>query len=118
MKTIFALFSLLFVQIAFAKITDSNYEARHLKLIDQAIKVECGYFYKIKQIDSKEEIIQVDQGIRDVIYTTKLEGTDRIDQGVFDLYEISVVSEYADMYDHASRDWGVYSVKSVQCEML
>ena len=118
MKTTIALVTLLLTQTSFATIINSKYEPRHLSEISRAIIEECGHFYKIEQLESKEEVIQVDQGIRDVIYTTKFEATDRIDQGVFDLYSITVVSEFADMYDHANRNWGVYSVKSVQCDAL
>lgn len=118
MKTLITFLALLISQVAFAKITNSNYEARHLKLIEESISQECGYFFKLTQLDSTAAIIQIDQGIRDVVYTTTIEGIDRIDQGVFDYYDIKIVSEFADMYDHANQNWGVYSVKSVKCQML
>lgn len=118
MKMLTVVAALVLSSSAFAKISNSTYENRHLNLIESAITKECGSFYRLTQIESSEEVIQVDQGIRDVIYTTTIEAIDRIDQGVFDEYEVKVVSEFADMYDHANQDWGVYSVTSVSCKML
>jgi len=118
MKLTLILLALVTSTSSFAKISNSSYESRHLNMIEKAITNECGLFYKLTQIESSEEIIQVDQGIRDVIYSTKIEAIDRIDQGVFDEYEVKVVSEYADMYDHSNQDWGVFSVTSVTCQML
>lgn len=118
MKYVIATVALISSLNVFAGITNSNYEQRHLNVIEKAIVQECGSFYRMSQLTSTEEVIQVDQGIRDVIFTTTIEAIDRIDQGVFDEYEVTVVSEFADMYDHANQDWGVYSVKSVTCKML
>lgn len=95
----------------------SGYEARHLEIIKKAIFTNCGHMSDLTQISSSETVIIVDQGIRDVEYVTQFSGVQRIDQGVFDVYKITVNSSFADMYDHSSRNWGVYSVETVKCEL-
>lgn len=50
--------------------------------------------------------------------STILTGKQRMDQNIYDTFTISVESLYSDMYDHTNKDWGVYSVESVKCEML
>ncbi|GAB4016580.1 MAG: hypothetical protein Fur0010_16470 [Bdellovibrio sp.] len=118
MKIKLLMLALLVSENVFAGILNSDYEVRHLKLIEKAIEVKCGSFWRLSQIESSEEVIQVDQGIRDIIFKTKINAIDRIDQGVFDEYEVNVESEFADMYDHANQEWGVYSVRLVNCKML
>jgi hypothetical protein len=117
MKKMLVAFSVIFSQVSFASIADSKYEARHLNLIETSIIKNCGNFKNLTQVDSKEKIIKVDQGIRDVEFKTTFTGLQRMDQNIFDEYEIVVESDYADMYDHNSQDWGVYSVTSVSCSM-
>lgn len=101
----------------FASLTSTGYEARHVELLKSALNNSCGSFRNLELVSKDEEIIRVDQGIRDVKYTTVLTGERRMDQNIFDTYEIVIKSEYSDMYDHANKDWGVYSVTSVNCEM-
>lgn len=115
-KTILAL-TLIFSQASFATVLGSSYEARHLKAIEEAITRNCGNFGELKQLRSFEEVINVDNGIRDIRFTTVLTGLKRMDQNIFDEYVIVVGSDYSDMYDHQSKDWGVYSVSDVTCEM-
>lgn len=106
MKKMLMVFSIVFAQVSVASIADSNYETRHLNLIEASIVNNCGNFRNLTQVDSKEEIIKVDQGIRDVKFKTTFTGTKRLDQVFFDEYEIIVESEYSDMYDHSSQNWG------------
>lgn len=104
-------------QLSFAALTNSSYELRHQDLIQNAIEKNCGHMRDLSVVESKEEIIRVDQGITDVNYVTVLTGQQRMDQNIFDTYTITVTSEYADMYDHASKEWGAYFVSSVKCIM-
>ncbi|MCK6593921.1 MAG: hypothetical protein L6Q33_01870 [Bacteriovoracaceae bacterium] len=101
----------------FASLTSTGYEARHVELLKTALDNSCGSFRNLEVLSKDEEIIRVDQGIRDVKYTTVLTGEQRMDQNIFDTYEIVIKSEYSDMYDHVNKDWGVYSVTSVNCVM-
>lgn len=117
MKKMLVAFSVVFSQVSFASITDSNYEARHLNIIETSIVKNCGNFKSLTQVDSKEKVIVIDQGIRDVQYKTTLIGLKKVDQTIFDEYEIVVESDYADMYDHSSQNWGAYGVTSVSCSM-
>jgi hypothetical protein len=117
MKTTIIALSLLVSQVSFAAIINSTYAVRHQQVIKQAIERNCGFLGDLTQVSSKEKVIQIDQGIRDVHYTTVLSGFQLIDQGVFDDYRITIKSEYADHYDHDARDWGHFSVTSVKCEL-
>lgn len=102
---------------AFADLTSTGYEARHIKLLKSALEKNCGSFRNLELVSKSEEIIKVDQGITDVKYTTVLTGEQRMDQNIFDTYEIVINSEYYDSYDHENKDWGTYAVSSVKCEM-
>lgn len=100
-----------------AEILSSAYEINHVDAIEAKITEECGFFRDLKVVSSSEEVIVVDQGIRDVKYTTVLNGLKRMDQNIFDEYQIVVESEYTDMYDHVNQNWGAYFVNSVKCQM-
>lgn len=117
MKKMLLIFSIVFSQVSLASISNSNYEARHLKILEASIYKNCGHFIKLTQIDSTQKVIRIDQGIRDVQFKTILTGIQRLDQGIFDEYEIVVESQFADLYDHASLNWGAYIVTSVTCSM-
>ncbi len=105
---------------AFADPRDTNLEKRHMDLIEKAVKEKCSLRRgSVKPISTKVTAHKIDQGITDYSYVTVVEATDRVDQGVTDLYLVEVKSDYADMYDHTNKDWGVYSVLSVgNCELL
>lgn len=115
MKTLMALLVVVASQVSVAAINYSNYEERHQQLIENAVERNCGYAGTLEQVNSQEVVDQVDQGIRDVYYTTTLKMTVRVDQGVFDNYTVIVKSQFADMYDHVTKNWGVYSVDNVHC---
>jgi hypothetical protein len=117
MKTALFVFSMISFQVASAAIGGSDYHSRHQEIIEKFIRSECGIMRDLHQISSQEKVIVIDQGIRDVEYVTVLSGVQRIDQGIFDSYKIKVKSEFHDMYDHSSNDWGAYSVSSVTCEL-
>ncbi len=115
MKQLLAI-CILLSQNSFAGIYHSNYETRHLAVIEEAVGRLCGVSTDalIQKSDSAE-IIKVDQGITDVAYTTVLETQVRIDQNFFELKKMIVKSNFADMYDHQSKEWGVYSVEGINC---
>lgn len=117
MKKTLLVLALTISSVSFAAIPDSKYEDRHQVTIEKAISSSCGNFRDLTQVSSSEEIIVVDQGIRDVKYKTILTGLQRLDQNIFDRYTITVESNYADMYDHEAKEWGAYSVDSVFCQM-
>lgn len=117
MKSLFLILALTSTKLSFASIADSKYEERHQLTIEKAITSGCGHFRDLVQVASSEEVIEVDQGIHDVKFKTILSGLQRLDQNIFDRYTITVESQYADMYDHESKNWGVYSVDSVFCQM-
>lgn len=111
----FILTGVLFLANAgYAAIADSNYDLRHQAAIESAITT-CGYNGAVTQLSSEEEVVNVDQGIQDVFYTTVLSVKVPVDQYMFDEYRVVVRSEFADMYDHSAADWGVYSVTSINC---
>lgn len=114
----FFLACILTSQISFAAIHHSNFEARHLDVIEAAIAQNCKVPTDvISQKSSQQEVVRVDQGIRDTYYTTLFEIRIRIDQNIFESQKIAVQSIRSDMYDHNAQDWGVYSVQSIQCSV-
>lgn len=117
MKKTLLILALTITNTSFAAIDNSKYEDRHQTTIEEAISKNCGNFRDLVQLESTEEVIVVDQGIRDVKFKTVLSGLQRLDQNIFDRYTITVESNYADMYDHQSKEWGSYSVDSVFCQM-
>jgi hypothetical protein len=118
MKLVLVLLALVANVSSAVEISGSDYAGRHVRAIDRAIINNCGYFWDYVLVSSEAEVTQVDQGIRDVKYFSVISAVRRIDQGIWDNYKITVVSGYADMYDHAEKDWGVYTVKSVRCELV
>lgn len=117
MKNFLLVLSVLGAQASFASISASSLEARHQAVIEKAIEANCGFFRDLTEVASSSTVIQVDNGIRDVKYSTLLTGLQRMDQNIFDRYAIAVESEYSDMYDHSTQNWGVYSVSNVSCVM-
>lgn len=117
MKNLLVIISILASQTVFAQISNSQNNPRHQAVILAAIENSCGYMRDLTQVAQTEEIVNVDNGIQDIKYVTVLSGSQRMDQNIFDQYEITVLSEYADMYDHNAQDWGVYFATSVTCVM-
>lgn len=112
------LVGLLLSQNSFAAIYHSNYEPRHLAVIEEAVGRLCGVSTEaLIQTSESVETVKIDQGITDYNYTTALETQVRIDQNIFEVKKMIVKSHYADMYDHNAKDWGVYSVESVNCDI-
>ncbi|WP_372656114.1 hypothetical protein [Halobacteriovorax sp.] len=102
---------------AIAKITNSDYKPRMEKAIIEAIINECNVMEDLTLVNSVEEIDEVDQGMEDVLYTSTFTGQQVYDQNFYDTYDITVKTWYYDMYDHSSKEWGDYLVKSVECKM-
>jgi hypothetical protein len=114
---LFLILSFLMSSAFASTIEGSKFESRHQKLITDAISKECAFMGSLAVVTSHTQVIQIDQGIRDMVFNTVFRGVVRIDQGVFDSYKITVESLYSDQYDHSSGNWGAYSVTSVKCEM-
>ena len=115
MKKLLVIAALCASHSAPAAIENSNLEPRHQTLIKNAVYNSCGLSGVVEQTANQEEVIFVDQGIRDVKYTTTLAVKVGVDQYMYDEYSVIVKSEYADMYDHVSKNWGVYSIENVFC---
>ncbi|MEQ1722452.1 MAG: hypothetical protein ABL930_04700 [Pseudobdellovibrio sp.] len=116
MKSLVFLTTVLVSQMTFSAIKFSNYEQRHQDMIETAIYKNCGVSGVIIQLSSDEEVKNVDQGIRDVNYTTEIMVRVGVDQYQYDQYPVTVKSSYADMYDHGTKNWGAYSVDKVICQ--
>ena len=117
MKNLMILALTLASSVSFASISNSSYEKNHLVAIEKAIKSNCGRFLELEEVSSTVKKIKVDNGITDYNYITVLEGLYRVDQGVFDKYQITIQSDYTDAYNHSTKDWGIYSVNSISCTM-
>ncbi len=92
------------------EIQGSNYELRHQRLIAIELAQKCGTFEHVGVMGASEESIRVDQGIVDKRFTTVL----ILSNGAHSRTAV-VVSFYGDHYDHQAKDWGAYSVESVDC---
>lgn len=114
MKKLMIALSLLASTSVFAQIANSKHEIRHQELIEKAIKSKCGAVTNLTELSVITEEIRVDQGIVDKKFETTLSG-DFKSEHTFLPHTIRVSSEYADMYDHDSQDWGVYYVTQVSC---
>lgn len=114
MKKLILCLTLTLSQTSFAYIVNSKHEARHQSLIEKAIEEQCGQAFNLREESVQTEIIRVDQGIIDKKFETTISGEIIFDQ-ISLPHTIRVSSEYADMYDHASKDWGVYTVTNVRC---
>lgn len=117
MKNLVLALSLAATNVSMAAISNSALEKRHLEVIEKAIEKNCGYFRDLTELQTTATVIHVDQGIQDVKFSSILTGLQRMDQNIFDSYIINVESEYSDTYDHASKDWGIYSISNVTCTM-
>ena len=109
---------LLISNSAFGGIANSNYESTMNNLIEDAITKECGRMKDLTLVTSVVVEDPIDQGVTDLIYTTTLSGEQLYDQNIYDEYEITVVTDYYDLYDHEAREYGSFNVKSVNCNML
>lgn len=110
---------LLLSQFSFAAIYHSNYEARHLQVIEDALLQSCGIYSTdvLTQKSTEERHVQVDHGILDIYYTTVLETRVRIDQNFFETKKMIVESVRYDGYDQQAKEPGSYSVSSVNCNV-
>lgn len=111
----FVLSLLVIVSGVFAQAQNSSFTPGQKMKIDTAITNSCGYMRNLTQVNNFEDVVVVDQGIRDVYFITVFEGERRLDQVYFDRYEITVKSVLVDAYDHESHNWGVFAVESVSC---
>jgi hypothetical protein len=99
-----------------AKIFGSTLEDDHQALIEAGIAKSCRVNpFVLEQLDSIESVVRVDQGVEDVYFTTQLKMKERIDQGIFNNYSVTVKSILFDQYDHENKRWGAYVVDSVKC---
>lgn len=121
MKTILlTVIALLIGTAAQAEILNSQYDARHQAMLEEAVAKACNSYNparKLVQVSSSVVKHKVDQGITDLYFTTELELTIKIDQGVYDIYKVKAETMLADAYDHNAQDWGIYSVEGITCEM-
>lgn len=98
-----------------AAVLNSGLDSRHQDSIVKAVSEQCFLSGDLKMLGKKELIVAIDQGVRDVYYEMKFETSDTYDQVISDNYVVTVNSVKWDQYDHENKDWGSYSVTSVQC---
>jgi hypothetical protein len=104
--------------VAQAQIEGSRMSDHQQSAIAHAVNQSCGTTTGLKVISQTEELVSIDQGIQDALYTTVLQGQQAIDQYLIDTYEIVVKSGLTDAYDHQKQVWGIFTVYSVVCNQL
>lgn len=118
MKIFLAILSLLAFSPVFAgNIFNSALPQRAEEAVSNAIQSECGHISSLSLVKMTVEEIPVDQGITDAIIQLTLNGTQKIDQGMFDNYTIKASILYSDLYDHNSKEYGAYHVNALSCEL-
>lgn len=115
MKNVLSILLLSFTAISsFAQLQSSVLDSRHQTVIANAVSQRCGVIASLIQLSNITTPIKIDQGITDFNYETELVARVRIDQGQYDEYKIKVFSHYSDAFDHSSRNWGSFSVQTIQ----
>ncbi len=114
MKQIILLLTLAAAQICQAEITNASYDRAHTSIIAEAIKQKCNVDGAMRITASTEQSVSVDNGITDIYYTTEVQIQEKMDQ-FSSATMASVKSMKSDMYDHSTKNWGAYSVISVEC---
>ncbi|OFZ28634.1 MAG: hypothetical protein A2622_05960 [Bdellovibrionales bacterium RIFCSPHIGHO2_01_FULL_40_29] len=98
-----------------AAILNSDLDSVHQKMITEAVAEKCFLSGDLSLVSSTTKVDTIDQGVQDVYYTTTFETIDLYDQVVADKYLVTVNSVKWDNYDHVNKNWGTFSVESVQC---
>ena len=62
------------------------------------------------ELETKVLKHQVDQGVVDYSFHSVFQVVNREDGRHHEVYQIQIDSLYSDAYDHASQEWGVYSL--------
>ena len=101
-------------QISIAGMTTNTYELEHQTQIAEAIKQKCNVDGAMQITSSTEQSVSVDNGITDIYYTTEVQVREKMDQ-FYSTTMATVKSVKSDMYDHKTKNWGSYSVISVEC---
>ncbi len=101
-----------------ANLLDSQLTAKESKLVLTAIENSCGYFRNLTVTQVEKTEVRIDQGQYSTITHVGLSGEKRLDQNMFDQYQISVELELSKSFDHSTGEFGVLSVNSVKCEQL
>lgn len=118
MKTLTFTFATLISLSAFA-MENSQLNPRHQEVIKKGVIEKCSLNQaSFKEVRTEASAIRVDQGIVDYDYFTILQVTDQLDQGLTERYQVTVLSQYFDQYDHSAQDWGTYRVTAVKCDLL
>ncbi len=112
-KLISALFVLLAGPLSIASVDNSQLVARHQAVIQMAIWNSCKLLGDIQVVSNEVQTERLDSGIEDRYYTTEINLWNKADGHSLEAIRLTVTSRYSDMYDHESRDWGVYSVDSI-----
>lgn len=118
MKKTIAILLALITSPAFALIKGSDLEIRHQELIEKTVAKKCYLNGALTQLTNESQVDVIDQGVRDVYYTTTFETVERVDQVYYNKYLVTVKSVKWDQYDHKDQNWGNYMIESVHCEPL
>lgn len=105
--------AILTTNLASATIEGSTYEERHQAAIEKSIYEKCGLSGQLLQVASQQTEVRIDNGNTDINFTTAIIVRSRIDQNIFEDFNVIVQSLFSDAYDHESKNWGVYSVDTV-----
>jgi hypothetical protein len=118
MKTMLLISALLTSYVLHAEILNSKLDHRHQEVIEHAVSENCMMRGVLTEVKSESEVVIPDQGIKDIFYSSTFTAIQKVDNGLTDQYLVHVKSQYSDMYDHETAQWGVYTVDKVSCEMI
>ncbi len=100
---------------AHAKIRGSYLEPHQQEIVAQAIQERCGFAGTMTQVSHEDSVEYIDQGISDIYMTSVIKVKVAIDQYNTETYKVSVKSALISAYDHKNKEWGIFSIKSVNC---
>lgn len=102
--------TVLLSQSVFAQtISGSNYEQDHQDVIVEAITKHCSVpATALSQLSSNQKVIKIDQGIKDIEYTTEIRSRE---------YVITVISYYSNFHNPMNANhYTVIGLESSYCE--
>ena len=103
----------LFASVVQSQTAQDGKEPRHLDLVREAIMHECGVKGSISSTTVQVITKRVDQGITDYGYNSEISLRVALNDSRTQILKFNVISDFADMYDHNTKNWGVYHVSKV-----
>lgn len=114
MKSLIVLSIALLAQSAFSEILNSDYDARHISLIEKTLREECGFVRGIIQYGSTSTVLKNDES-HETHYTTLLTARTGHDQSDNNEQAVEIKTVYVNTYNSNTPDLGLYLLEDINC---